>query len=257
MVRSFKKIPIQEKKKINESWPQQISADLKEKIVKMFRQQTSKSELSTFTCSVCAESTLHAKQCEIQASDIDLDLLKFHRKGNATNPPLPYEHGPLKDVLLDPAGVTVDERGNLLLLLCPECHSALKKGKVPALSLANSTYLGAVLEELKDLTVIEEAMIARCRAKCWIVQLKEENPSIMMPDSQQGVKGHIIIYPQRPSEVATLLPPNLSDIITPVCVLFVGSTPPTAEWLQEKAKPLCVRHEKVCTALTWLKANNP
>jgi len=36
--------------------------------------------------------------------------------------------------------------------------------------------------ELKDLTVIEEAVIARCHAKCLIVQLKEENPTIMILD---------------------------------------------------------------------------
>ncbi|KDR77058.1 hypothetical protein GALMADRAFT_225194 [Galerina marginata CBS 339.88] len=100
-------------------------------------------------------------------------------------------------------------------------------------------------------------MIARCRAKCWIVQLKEENPSFVAPDSQRGFRGHIIIYPQHPSEIAKLLPPNLTDIITPVCVLFVGSTPPSAEWLREKAKPLCVRREKVRGALTWLKEHNP
>jgi hypothetical protein len=78
-------------------------------------------------------------------------------------------------------------------------------------------------------------MIARCRAKYWIVQLKEENPTIVAPDSQRGFRRHLIIYPQRPSEIDSekLLPPNLTDIITPVCVLFVGSTPPTAEWLRE------------------------
>ena len=100
-------------------------------------------------------------------------------------------------------------------------------------------------------------MIARCRAKCWIVQLKEENQSVVTPDSQRGMKGHIIIYPQRPSEIANLLPPSKQEILTPVCVLFVGSTPPTAQWLHEKAKPLCVRREKVRAALKWLKINNP
>ncbi|KAF8202891.1 hypothetical protein BJ912DRAFT_800731, partial [Pholiota molesta] len=100
-------------------------------------------------------------------------------------------------------------------------------------------------------------MIARCRAKCWIVQLKEENTEITSPDSQRGVKGHIIIYPQRPSEIAHLLPPNMSDVLTPICVLFIGSSPPTTEWLQKKAKPLCVRREKVRAALNWLKHNNP
>lgn len=42
-------------------------------------------------------------------------------------------------------------------------------------------YLGPIPSELKDLTPIEEleAMIACCRAKCWIVQLKEENQSVV------------------------------------------------------------------------------
>jgi hypothetical protein len=85
-------------------------------------------------------------------------------------------------------------------------------------------------------------MIARCRAKCWIVQLKEENQSVITPDSQRGIKGNVIIYPQRPPEIANLLPPSKKDILTPVCVIFVGSIP-TTEWLREKAKPLCVRRD--------------
>jgi hypothetical protein len=59
--------------------------------------------------------------------------------------------------------------------VCKTCHSYLKKKKIPALSLANRTFLGPVPSELKDLTIIEEAMIAHCRSKCWIVQLKAEN----------------------------------------------------------------------------------
>lgn len=34
------------------------------------------------------------------------------------------------------------------------------------------------------------SMIARCRAKCWVVQLKEEKQSVVTPDSQRGMKGH-------------------------------------------------------------------
>ena len=240
------------KDKIAKSWPQLVSSDLKEKIVKMFRAQTSKESLSTFTCASCAESTLCTNCQPVLASGVDLNLLKFDQdpclnsgpRLNLNILPLPYKHGPLQDVLLEPAGVTVDENGKLQLLLCGQCHSALKREKIPPLSLANGTFLGPIPDELKDLTIIEEAMIARCRAKCWIVQLKEENPTIVAPDSQRGFKGHIIIYPQRPSEIAKMLPPNLTEIITPICVLFVGSTPPSAEWLCEKAKPLCVRREK-------------
>ncbi|KAG1752433.1 uncharacterized protein EDB91DRAFT_1044702, partial [Suillus paluster] len=99
-------------------------------------------------------------------------------------------------------------------------------------------------------------MIARCRAKCWIVQLKEENQNLHVETNQRGIKGHIIIYPQQPDGVATVLPPTVDDIVTPICVIFVGSTPPSHAWLQEKAKPLIARREKVRAALVWLKQHN-
>jgi hypothetical protein len=59
-----------------------------------------------------------------------------------------------------------NDGGSPVLSLCKTCQSYLKKKKMPPLSLANRIFLGAVPSELKDLTVIEEAMIARCRSKC-------------------------------------------------------------------------------------------
>ncbi|KAJ6560619.1 hypothetical protein DFH09DRAFT_1247852 [Mycena vulgaris] len=97
-------------------------------------------------------------------------------------------------------------------------------------------------------------MIALCRAKCWIIQLRDEDPH--MPTTQRGVRGHIIVYPQRPSDIAQTLPPSLEDVITPICVIFVGSHPPSAEWLKTKATPLIVRKERVMNALAWLKIHN-
>lgn len=73
---------------------------------------------------------------------------------------------------------------------------------------------------------------------------------------ERGVRGHIIVYPQRPSSISTSLPPPIDDVVTPICVVFVGSKAPTAEWLQTKANPLTVRHEKVMNALYWLKKYN-
>ncbi|KIO19383.1 hypothetical protein M407DRAFT_223170 [Tulasnella calospora MUT 4182] len=125
----------------------------------------------------------------------------------------------------------------------------------PRLALANKLYLGDVPMELQDLTMVEEAMIARCRAKAWIVQRKETN--VGMPNAQRGLKGHIIIYPQRPEALATILPPSLEEVLTPICVIFVGSAPPSKEWLEQHAKPLTVRKEKIRSALLWLKAHKP
>lgn len=118
-------------------------------------------------------------------------------------PPMPFDEGPLRDLLLDPDGVHFPSDGSQpVLSLCKFCYSDLKKKKMPALSLANRTFLGPVPTELKDLTLIEEAMIARCRSKCWIIQLKEENSDLVLQSTQRGMKGHIIIYPQQPSKVA-------------------------------------------------------
>ncbi|KAJ6582162.1 hypothetical protein B0H19DRAFT_1207673 [Mycena capillaripes] len=84
-------------------------------------------------------------------------------------------------------------------------------------------------------------MIALCRAKCWMIQLREDDYDTTIPITQRGVCSHIIVYPQRPSAIARTLPPFLEDILTPVCVVFLGSKPPAAEWLKTKATPLVVR----------------
>ncbi|KAJ6555900.1 hypothetical protein B0H19DRAFT_1292726 [Mycena capillaripes] len=70
-------------------------------------------------------------------------------------------------------------------------------------------------------------MIARCRSKCWIIQLREENQELILASTQRGIKGHIIIYPQQASKIADILPPSVEEITSPVCVLFVGASPPT------------------------------
>ncbi|KAG1871658.1 hypothetical protein F4604DRAFT_1881096 [Suillus subluteus] len=70
------------------------------------------------------------------------------------------------------------------------------------------------------------------------------------------MKGHLIVYPQNPSHLIDILPPPMEDVLTPICVLFMGSSPPTHEWLKRHAMPLIVHREKVRDALLWLKKNN-
>jgi hypothetical protein len=85
--------------------------------------------------------------------------------------PMPLPDNP--NILLDPKGISVDNHAKITLTLCKTCHSSIQSKKTPPLSLANHMFLGDVPDELKDLTVVEEAMIAKCRAKCWVIQLKE------------------------------------------------------------------------------------
>jgi hypothetical protein len=118
-------------------------------------------------------------------------------------------------------------------------------------------FLGDIPSELKDLTIVEEAMIAMCRAKSWVVQLQTKNDSTCLPNSQRGLKGHTIVYPQQPQGLARILPPSVEDVCTPICVIFVGSHKPSHEWLKTQAKPLIVRRERVRNTLEWLKSHNP
>ncbi|KAH7871985.1 uncharacterized protein C8R40DRAFT_1162343 [Lentinula edodes] len=98
-------------------------------------------------------------------------------------------------------------------------------------------------------------MISRCRAKSWIIQLKEDN-GLISPTNQRGLKGNIIIFPQKISAMTKILPPSIEDLSQPICVIFVGSSRPSDDWLRTQAKPLTVRPARVREALVWLKAHN-
>ncbi|KAH6887371.1 hypothetical protein BKA70DRAFT_1064045, partial [Coprinopsis sp. MPI-PUGE-AT-0042] len=99
-------------------------------------------------------------------------------------------------------------------------------------------------------------MISLSRAKCCIIQLKETNDARKI-NTQRGMKGHIVVFPQDPSAIATKLPPSLEEVAKPICIIFIGSSAPTREWIMDKATPLTVRPFKVCRALEWLKIHNP
>ena len=49
-----------QKEQIRQNWLQLVSKSLKEKIIRLFRKETSTATLSTFTCASCAEECLHS-----------------------------------------------------------------------------------------------------------------------------------------------------------------------------------------------------
>ena len=245
---------------IRRSWLKLVPPAVKEKIVKEFRLATSSETLRLFTCACCARETPVKERVRKKHSEVDLGILD----GPASHwsdpmfppPPSPFETGPLKGKLLDVHDVIngVDE---ITLELCVPCSRNLSKGTLPKFALANKLYSGPVPEELEGLTMVEKCMIARARVKSWIIKLQEQESDSASPTAQRGLKGHSIIYPQQPDQVANVLPPPVNETLAFICVIFVGSSALTTAWLREKAKPLAARREKVRGALRWLKANNP
>lgn len=247
--------------KIRAAWPVPPSLETKNELIANFRHLTSKSELTTVTCASCA-GQYRKKECtSYSPSDINLTPLSrsLQHSGNseqgssaASKSFTPLVDYP--DTLLEPHGIVIQD-GETKLILCNECRSCLCGGKVPPLSIANYLLLGVVPDVLKDLSIVEEAMISLCRAKSWIIRLKEG--STVLPNTQRGLKGHVIVFPQRPSAVAKILPPSVPELQAPICVIFVGSLPPSQEWLKKNAKPLSVRPARVRQALEWLVVHNP
>jgi hypothetical protein len=83
---------------------------------------------------------------------------------------MPAKSGPYASLLIDPQCIEDDpDSMESVLVVFKACRSDLKTGIVPRLSMVNHNFLGPVPPELKDITVVEEAVIARCRAKCWII----------------------------------------------------------------------------------------
>ncbi|KAJ7865103.1 hypothetical protein B0H13DRAFT_2353165 [Mycena leptocephala] len=271
-------------KRLRAEWPQVIPDKLKRRLVREFNLQISAENLATFACGSCNELCPIAQKKTIALDQFDINLLKRPDYNDSDDsemeidsdddssqtdqppkikpwldrrypePPMPMDKTPYSSLLSELEGDT--DSLAPVLVVCRDCHRDLKANKVPPLSTTNHNYLGPVPPELKDLTVVEEAMISLCRAKCWIIQLRDEDSETSVPIAQRAVHGHIIIYPQKPTAIAKTLPPPIADIITPICVIFVGSKPPTPEWLKEKVKPMIVRKEKVQNALRWLKLNN-
>ncbi|OSD06277.1 hypothetical protein PYCCODRAFT_1442534 [Trametes coccinea BRFM310] len=87
------------------------------------------------------------------------------------------------------------------------------------------------------MTFIEEQIIARCCAKACIVYLRpdgEDDDAPVLVSNQRGLKGHVIVHPQRPEKLVSVLPPSLGDILTPIYVIF-----------------------RILDVLRWLNSHNP
>ena len=256
---------------VRSTWPSQLTTSAKEELVRAFRKESGSEQLRTFHCASCVASYPDAQKHVVPFDDVPLDCFQCPpdlRPFLHNSVGLPSLRGDYSDIVLYADSVAFHCGRPVSIDVCADCASFIRRSKCPPLAVVNLNFLGDVPAELRDLTFIEEQIVALCRAKCTIVHLKDscereleqcsdcDNTDRHAPNDQRGFKGHIIVYPQRPDEVVNLLPLSLQDISSPVCVIFVGSKAPTLEWLRKRAKPLLVRRERVRAALYWLKAHN-
>ena len=254
-------IRLEKLEEMQKNWPKLVPPQLKERLVREFRSATSSKALTSFTCACCVRDQPIKERHQKFHSDVKLGILEgptnhwMHKEMRP--PPTPFSEGPLMNKLVDKNGVHIGNDETVTLDLCASCLRGLQRRVLPKHALANQLYVGPIPKELSELTMVEESLIVHARAKSWIVKLHETESGKTLPTAQRTLKGHTIIYPQEPEKLSTVLPPPVEDAVTFICVVFVGSTRVTSEWLRTEAKLLVVRHEKVYAALKWLKANNP
>lgn len=74
--------------------------------------------------------------------------------------------------MLDASAVVRDVVDIPYVQCCKWCYSALYvHNMLPKFALANDMFVGCVLDALKGLSIVEECMIARRRAKVFIIHL--------------------------------------------------------------------------------------
>ena len=133
--------------------------------------------------------------------------------------------------------------------ICHLCMSKLfaTKPKIPEFSVVYCDYGNAARAGLPTLSLIERMII--CRVRTFVVVIK------LLPHlsgSQLALKGCSISFPCQGPEVCASKLPNLQDLFSYVCVVFVG---PKHELEKRLTKALCITDLKARPAavLAWLR----
>jgi hypothetical protein len=152
-----------------------------------------------------------------------------------------------QNIMIDRLGIQ-QEDSDSNVWLCSTCHPSVMLGKRPPESLANFRWVGPVPDELKDLTWIEELLVARAHVVGRVVRLQARNQA-----SYFGIKGHIILLPQDTTLLLDLLPMTPASLPDVVRVVWTGKSSPDRDRLRSQ---FTVRRETVYNALQWLCRHN-
>ena len=228
------KNPFTQLNRIRNTWPEIAESSLKNSIRSLFEDEVKRQCNVRQVCASCSTKYSAKDFVTVSTSDIDLHSVLQIPVERADRRIDMLSHGPLANLLLDPKGVLDGTAADSSITLCHDCHYSLTRKRMPKFALANHLNVGEIPDVLRGLSAVEESMIALCRSRCIMVQLQSIRGGC---NSQRGYKGHTIFHEQDTGKMATLLPPSIEDILTPICVLFIGSTKPTMCYELVKSQP--------------------
>ena len=149
-------------------------------------------------------------------------------------------------IMIDPLAIIDPDT----ISVCNKCYGSLSSGMLPIEALANFRWIGPVPEELKDLTWVEEELIARSHLIGRVFRLEERTHREPMYSS---LKGHIVLVPQNTMRLLDILPISPDSLTDIAHVVWVGKSEPE---ISKLAPQFTVRKQKVIDALSWLQRNH-
>ncbi|KAH7200718.1 hypothetical protein BKA60DRAFT_434365, partial [Fusarium oxysporum] len=143
------------------------------------------------------------------------------------------------------------------ILGCADCVGHLGRGALSAAARLH-TQLGCehmFPDELKDLTPVEEKLIALNSCYGFITKHSVSDGHRQGATYPRHVKGHIAVFPNNVQELATnVLPHPLLKVMDDIHISWQGQEKPAPSDLSTL---LSVRRNAVEKALLWLKRHNP
>ena len=153
----------------------------------------------------------------------------------------------LQGLLLSRRGVTKNQDGSVVLVLCRSCSTSLarKLESPPKFAIANGLFMGTLPPEYADTTMTEHSMVDLSQATHYV--------SAVRGGCHRVLRSHSYCFRSRPMVPAELLPRNIIDATT-LRVTIVGSAT-TRQEARTKTK-YEVRGERLKQLLIFYKDHN-
>ncbi|SJL08858.1 uncharacterized protein ARMOST_12229 [Armillaria ostoyae] len=223
--------------------PAPLDNSLSHSIITDFCSAMSPNRFEESGCCVCGQLTPMDQLSEVKHMKCYMSVLE--------NPQVTrMEHDMTEQPIRSADGPVIDEG---LPYICIRCRASVREGKVPAKSLANGLWLGAVPEVLSKLTFAERLLVSKVRHNCCFVKVSLASVGHPGLGSRKMIS-HIISFDTPVAKVYNILPPPRRDMDDVLAVLFMGPEKLTEDDM--KRTPLLVRQRVVLDALEWLLLNH-
>ncbi len=203
-------------------------------------------EASESACSVCGRLTTNNRLSTHSRNSLDLRHLERTGFG-VTRTERMRDDEPLDELtgpILYGCGIELQD-GEESLNVCNPCYNGIKAKKLTRHALANGLWIGEVPRELQELNFVEKLVIARYRHNVCVVRVDK---------GQRKMCANAVVFPQPVAKFHDILPPPRAELDECLAVLFTGSVRPCERDYQRT--PLLIRHDKVMSALNWLRMNH-